>query len=247
MKSPRRAAEAIFPPACGVLTGTEPHVRPWQFHWLAAEPMTRLLRPRLASLHGDVLDVGCGTKPYESLVPQADRYTGADIAGGPGVDVMIAADEPWALPDDSFDSLLCTQVLEHAEDPELTMSEMARVLKPGGRAVITVPFIYNEHGVSGDYLRLSRQGAERFVGRHLKVVDVRGAGAFGSTVGALVLNWMLMALASVEPGRLVLVAFLPLWLLFAWVVSAVGALVDRIDRSRVFYGHVVVIAEKVGR
>ncbi len=132
------------------------------------------------------------------------------------------------------------------------MSEMARVLKPGGRAVITVPFIYNEHGfvdehgVVADYVRFSRQGAERFVGRHLQVIDIRGAGAIGSTVGSLILNWVLMTVAAGGLGRLMLSVFLPLWLLFACVFNAVGAALDRIDSSGRFYGEVVVVARKLG-
>ncbi|MBV8282448.1 MAG: class I SAM-dependent methyltransferase, partial [Candidatus Eremiobacteraeota bacterium] len=51
---------------------------------------------------------------------------------------------PLTFPDNFFDALFCSQVLEHLNDPELAVSEFARVVRPGGRAWIAVPNGYSD-------------------------------------------------------------------------------------------------------
>ncbi|MBN2190074.1 MAG: class I SAM-dependent methyltransferase [Candidatus Aureabacteria bacterium] len=51
-----------------------------------------------------------------------------------------------SFPDESFDAVICIQVLEHVENPFLAAREIIRVLKPGGRLMVTVPFLSFYHG-----------------------------------------------------------------------------------------------------
>ncbi|MCC6905162.1 MAG: methyltransferase domain-containing protein [Anaerolineae bacterium] len=57
------------------------------------------------------------------------------------------------FPDGQFDAVLCSEVLEHVPQPVGLVTEMARVLKPGGRIVITGPFLYGFHSDPDDYGR----------------------------------------------------------------------------------------------
>lgn len=112
-------------------------------------------------LSGKVLDVGCGTQPYRHLL-HCTEYRGMEF-DTPANRKNKKADYfydgvffPQA--DASFDSVLCTEVLEHVFEPELFVREMARVLKPGGKLLLTVPFVWAEHEQPYDYARYSSFG-----------------------------------------------------------------------------------------
>jgi len=113
-----------------------------------------------------VLDFGCGGSPYRSLFPQA-QYLRADIAGTPELDLVIPTDTPdlrLAAPDQSFDLVLSSQVLEHVPSSEAYLRECRRLLRPGGRLVLTTHGIYEDHGCPADYLRWTDSGLTRAVG-----------------------------------------------------------------------------------
>jgi SAM-dependent methyltransferase len=115
---------------------------------------------------GRILDVGCGIKPYESLFKNiASEYIGIDhpttISGSYGdatrADIYSEADE---LPFETgvFDTVLCTQVLEHLPRPWIKIDEMARVLKLDGTLLISVPFAWQLHEKPNDYFRYTEYG-----------------------------------------------------------------------------------------
>jgi len=85
--------------------------------------------------------------------------TGLDIRPGPGVDVVGSV---YELPfeDEAFDLVLCMVVMEHLEDPKKAIEEMKRVLKPGGRILVSVPFLFPIHDAPGDYWRFTKYGLQ---------------------------------------------------------------------------------------
>ncbi|MBR0644707.1 class I SAM-dependent methyltransferase [Plastoroseomonas hellenica] len=121
----------------------------------------RFLRPILADMRGSVLDVGCGEMPFRGLLPPEARYTGIDIPAAEefgmrrhsGIVNFDGLHIPFA--DESFDNLLCTEVLEHAADPVALVAEMLRVLRPGGTLAATVPFSARVHHAPHDYHRFT--------------------------------------------------------------------------------------------
>ena len=127
---------------------------------------------------GRVLDVGCGTKPYLFLFPSWE-FVGIDVesSGRPaeGKDVDAWFDGltiPYAS--ESCDAALCTEVLEHAVDPDRLAAEMWRVLRPDGRLLVTVPFMWGEHEMPFDFRRYGSEGIRRMLERAgFEVLDLQ--------------------------------------------------------------------------
>jgi SAM-dependent methyltransferase len=129
------------------------------------------------TLHGRsglrVLDVGCGAKPYlPFLAPYAAEYRGIDAHAGPAVD-DVGSVEALPYPDASFDVVLCTQVLEHVTDPALAVAELARVLTPGGVALLSTHGVFLYHPDPVDFWRWTGPGLEHLFGSVARWSDVR--------------------------------------------------------------------------
>ena len=108
----------------------------------------------------NILDVGCGIKPYESLF-LGSSYIGIDIQGGGHKDEEKKPNKFYDgshIPFDNncFSYVISTEVLEHVFDPQKLLSEMARVLKPGGSILVTMPFVWPEHEIPFDSQRFTR-------------------------------------------------------------------------------------------
>ena len=107
---------------------------------------------------GALLDLGCGNKPYESLYqPKTISQTGCDVIQSDKnrVDVICPVTD-LKFPDEQFDTILCTQVLEHVFEHDKMMSEIYRVLKPGGHIILTVPFVWELHEEPFDFFRYTK-------------------------------------------------------------------------------------------
>jgi SAM-dependent methyltransferase len=78
-------------------------------------------------------DVGCGPKPYYPFfADRASEYIGVDVVENPAAE-LLGSVEDLPVPDASFDLVLCTQVLEHCDDPAQAVRELRRVTAPGGK------------------------------------------------------------------------------------------------------------------
>lgn len=159
-----------------------------------------------ACVSGDLLDVGCGDKPYEPVFSgRVSSYTGIECSAsysGSFNEASGKADLTYdgahlPFPDGSFDTVLCTQVLEHVESPSELLAEMARVLRPGGRLIATVPFCYRIHD-RRDYWRFTAGGLEVLVtDAGLAVETIEARGTFWEAIGQAI-NWYLL----IKAGRL---------------------------------------------
>jgi SAM-dependent methyltransferase len=82
------------------------------------------------------------------------RYIGCDMRPGPGVD-RVEDLARLKLPDESAQTILCVETLEHVFEVRRAMDEMLRVLAPGGAIIISVPLDFRVHDFPSDYWRLT--------------------------------------------------------------------------------------------
>jgi SAM-dependent methyltransferase len=157
-------------------------------NWLPAWLNTRKVRRFAPVCHGDLLDIGCGSKPYESILgPRVQRYVGFDhpdtVHDRASVDVWgDAAELPF--PDASFDTVVLFHVLEHTEAPERVVAEVERVLRPGGAVVLAMPFMWGLHEAPRDFFRLTSFGIEHVLaGAGLTEVHVEPVAGTLGTLG----------------------------------------------------------------
>lgn len=118
---------------------------------------------------GKTLDVGCGTKPYEHLY-RSDVYVGLEI-DTPENRASKRADyyydgNKFPFADESFDSVVANEVLEHVFNPDQFLNEVARVLRPQGQVLMTLPFVWDEHEQPYDFARYSSFGIKSLLQRH---------------------------------------------------------------------------------
>jgi len=108
-----------------------------------------------------VLDVGCGKKPYMRYFPNTTMYIGIDKST-PSADV-IAVGEYLPFRNKAFDTVICTQVLEHVEDPVRVLKEMNRILQGRGVLILSTHGFWIEGHERTDYWRWTLQGLYRIL------------------------------------------------------------------------------------
>jgi SAM-dependent methyltransferase len=130
-----------------------------------------------------VLDAGAGECIYRPLFA-LQRYVAVDRAVGDGawdygrLDALSDL-ERLPFPDAGFDVVLCTETLEHVARPREVLVELRRVLKPGGRVVLTVPFLQPLHQEPHDYFRYSPHGLRSLLGgAGFMEIELEAAGGY---------------------------------------------------------------------
>ena len=110
-------------------------------------------------ISGRTLDLGAGHFDRYGRVFNCSEYVKMDVEKHDGIDVIGRA-ENIPFQDNSFDSVVSTQVFEHVSDPEKSAREVYRVLKTGGHLLVTVPQTNELHSEPNDYWRFTRFGLE---------------------------------------------------------------------------------------
>lgn len=109
--------------------------------------MRYLVRDLEAALAGlapsvrEALDVWCGSRPYEDLLPDA-RWTGLDVPGNPYGVADVVSEKLLPFDDASFDLVACIEAFQWIRDAPSAVAEFRRVLRPGGSALVTLPYAF---------------------------------------------------------------------------------------------------------
>lgn len=168
-----------------------------------------------AEIYGTTLDIGCGSKPYSRLF-HTDKYIGMDVevTGHKHADSKIDVyydGLTFPFPDEYFDSAVCFEVLEHVFNPDLFLKEANRVLKPGGTAVFTVPFIWDEHEQPYDYARYSSFGLKFLFGEYgFKIIENRKYLCDLRLLFLLFNTYIYKVIRKMLPGKLSFIIILPI-------------------------------------
>lgn len=117
-----------------------------------------------------MIDIGAGELKYKKYFEHCD-YKSQDLCVGDDdwdfshIDIKSSA---YEIPeeDSSFDYVLCTQVLEHLEFPDRAFSEFSRLLKTGGKLIMTAPLGFGEHQMPHDFFRYTQYGLKSLGERH---------------------------------------------------------------------------------
>jgi SAM-dependent methyltransferase len=143
-----------------------------------------------------ILDAGAGDAPYRELFAHCD-YVTADWANSPheqaGRSDILASLDALPVEDASFDAVLCTEVLEHLRAPEAVLAELGRVLVPGGRLCLTVPFVWPLHEEPYDFFRYTPWALrEMLQAQGFQDVEVQATSGYLSTLAQVSdMSWWL--------------------------------------------------------
>jgi SAM-dependent methyltransferase len=128
----------------------------------------------------NVLDIGCGESRYSHYFP---NRLGVDFTRKKGVNVLADA---HALPFQSsyFSMALSTEMLEHVKDPQRVVDEIARVLQPGGKLILTTRFVFPIHEAPFDFFRFTKYGLAHIFRKWMNV-EIKTDTASFETIGIL--------------------------------------------------------------
>ena len=197
-------------------------------NWLAMRINNRAFMKVRKLIKGIVIDMGCGDCQYkQDILKVADDYIGVDWPNTRheigGVDVWADLTERLPFPDGYADTIISFQVMEHLNKPLDFLKECSRILKSGGRLIITAPFMWGIHEEPYDYYRYTKYGL-----KHL--LQEAGFTSISVTENAYFWsNWILrFNYHSCRYGRGMLKIFLiPIW--FFGQVTAI--ILDKLDKN----------------
>jgi 2-polyprenyl-3-methyl-5-hydroxy-6-metoxy-1,4-benzoquinol methylase len=149
--------------------------------------LDRALIPRLRNhASGKLLDAGCGAMPFKAaLTNLVDEYHSIDIERKvPEVDFVGDLQDMKGVADESYDVILCTEVLEHVPQPEKLIVEVWRVLKSRGKFILSVPHLSRLHDEPFDYYRFTKHGLQFLLEQNgFSVLEIVPTGSLFSLLG----------------------------------------------------------------
>lgn len=204
---------------------TDLRVAPW---WHPLAYIIRLLPARLEELarelrvppDGRVLDFGCAEMPYRRFFAPDVDFVGVDLPGNPRASLYLCADGTVPSEDACFDAVLSTQVLEHVADPRTYLAESFRVLRPGGRLLLSTHGVMVYHPDPVDYWRWTCAGLQRDVEQAgFRVVRFEGIMGLAATGLQLLQDGALRRLPRI------------LWPALCLMMQPMIALADRLEAT----------------
>ncbi len=182
------------------MTMQEPFLRP-QLDWEQIESyhirtaILNALKSALPEIEGVVLDIGCGSQPYKSVILGASGKVKSYI----GIDLIVShypsPNVGWdgvhlPLTSDSVNCAILTEVLEHCPEPVDLLSEVNRVMTPGGLLFLTVPFLWHLHDIPFDEYRYTPFALRRMLSKAgFTQIDLTAHGGCDASLAQMIALW----------------------------------------------------------
>jgi SAM-dependent methyltransferase len=127
------------------------------------------LQTQVPTVDGPVLEVGSkeygSTSSFRTLY-KGSEYVGLDMADGTGVDVVTDLTQGIGpLREGHFALVICCSVLEHVTRPWVFAENLTKVVRPGGKLFMSVPWVWRYHPYPDDYYRFSHKGVMQLFDR----------------------------------------------------------------------------------
>lgn len=216
-------------------------------NFLIRKGLKKGIQQNAHKLEGKLLDFGCGSKPYKELFEKADEYIGIDLKIEGREENHQYVDKFYdgkVIPfdDNTFDSLLCTEVLEHVFNIEELLKEFNRVLKKGGKALITTPFMWEEHEMPYDFARYTTPALKHLYTKHgFEVVCNFKTGNYVEVISQFSLNYIKNILPSNKIIRQIIL--LPFIFLFNLLGLIFGFILPK-DQT-VYFNNIFILEKSV--
>ncbi len=193
-------------------------------------------------LRGVILDAGSGDGERYKNFFKFDKYIKLDINPDNKTDILGSV-ENIPLENDSVDSVISTQVLEHVKNPVKAVSEFYRVLRPGGHCLVTAPQLSELHEEPRDYFRFTKFALEEiFENSGFKTILIERRGGFWTANFQMHIRYAI-DLFNLNHHVWLAKIFNPVFLICGWL----SILIDRLDKSRANQKHTLgwlIIAQK---
>jgi SAM-dependent methyltransferase len=188
----------------------------WKYNWLANHKIIQALRRAQCHARGILLDVGCGSRPFERLFRgRVEHYLGTDLPGSLYLDAsppdVYARAEALPFRGKSVDTMLGLSMLTYLPEPTRMLVEAHRVLKPGGMLMLEFTQMAPLHDEPHDYFRFTRYGAALLLGRAgFEPIDFIPIGGLWARVGLS----MIAALNRINRGPTRVITEIPVRTLY---------------------------------
>lgn len=215
------------------------------YNWLIFRLINPALEKKLKKYaQGRMIDIGCGEKPYKEMASSfVTEHIGVDhndtFHNKSNIDLFGNA---YHIPeqDESFDTVLCTYVLEHLEEPSEAIAEAYRVLKTGGYAIYTVPFFWHLHEEPRDFYRYTKWGLKYLFEKNgFEIIEIQPLSGFIVTFAQELCYFLVLFRRG---GKLN-----PLWWIIPVVTSIIQSfayLLNKIDPTKQFSIEYLCVARK---
>lgn len=194
-----------------------------------------VIKYSLKYVSGRTLDLGAGSVKYKNIIEKkTSEYITFDMVKKEGID-LVGDILDLSFEDESFDTVISTQVLEHVEKPWIMIKEIGRVLKKNGICILTAPFLVPYHADPNDYFRYTIKGMKSlFENENFEIIESDSYGKIFSVLSEFFHFSFFNPYKKSKIGSYKIIR----------LVEKMAKFLDKFSRNKIIYTNVYIIARK---